>query len=83
MRPAIDFGATGVMEPNMPVATNQSGTVECQVGAQKYAAQYSVSRGKVTVTCELGSCSGDVKFFRPEFIAKMLLIELAGKTQHG
>ena len=68
---------------DMPVATNQSGTVECQVGSKKYAAQYSVNRGKVTVTCELGSKSADVKFFKPGFIAKMLLKELAEKVQRG
>ena len=65
----------------MPVAT--SGTVECQLGPKKYTAQYSVNRGKVTVSCELGSKTGDLKFFKPDFIAKMLLTELAEKTQRA
>jgi hypothetical protein len=64
-------------ERTVPVSISHSGTVECQVGAKKYTAQYSVMRGKVTVTCELGSRSGDLKFFKPEFIAKTLLLELA------
>ena len=64
----------------MPVTTNHSGTVECQFGSRKITAQYSVNRGKVTVSCELGSRSGDLKFFKPDFIAKMLLTELADKA---
>jgi len=64
----------------MPVTTNQSGTVECQFGSKKVTAQYSVNRGKVTVNCELGSKTGDLKFFKPDFIAKMLLAEMAEKA---
>ncbi|MBL6852009.1 MAG: hypothetical protein ISS15_10810 [Alphaproteobacteria bacterium] len=67
----------------MAVATSQTGTVECQIGSRKYTAQYSATRTKVTVTCELGSRSGDLKFFKPEFIAKTLLMELAEKARRG
>lgn len=67
----------------MPVTFSHSGTVECQVGSKKYTAQFSVNRSKVTVNCELGSKTGDLKFFKPDFIAKMLLTELAEKARRG
>jgi hypothetical protein len=67
----------------VPVATNHSGTVECLVGSKKYVAQYSVKGSRVTVSCELGSRSGDLRFFKPEFIARTLLTELAESAARG
>ena len=60
-----------------------NGTVECHVGSKTYKGQYTIVRGRVTVSCELGTKSGELKFFRPEFIAKSLLLELAEEARNG
>lgn len=60
-----------------------NGTVECHVGSKTYKGEYTIVRGRVTVSCELGTKSGELKFFRPEFIAKSLLLELAEEARNG
>jgi hypothetical protein len=65
------------------VTAVSNGTVECHVGSKTYKGEYTIVRGRVTVSCELGTKSGELKFFRPEFIAKTLLLELAEKAKNG
>jgi len=65
------------------VTAVSNGTVECHVGSKTYKGEYTIVRGRVTVSCELGTKSGELKFFRPEFIAKSLLLELAEEAKNG